>query len=336
MKLLVLALVLLGGPTWHLLTSVRERNAAVASGAAAYQRGNATAAIAAFEAALAASGRRSPDSRLVLNLGHAQVRAGRAAAAHATYGRLLSSNSSPAALTSVARQQLAVLAARQGETAQALNLLRQALLLDANNAGARFDYEALSEYLAKRPNAPRIPPPTPKPESKDAKPSPDKQGAAQSQPASKAGTDRQGQVNDQKPTTAPAGAPERRPNQAGQPDNQRPAGAPGTDASGSLGLGAGPTQPLASGDAPGAQRGLDRGSSSPAPPGKARGNQPGTDEATPDDTRLQTQRERLQAMNLSPAQARQLLETLRAQEQQYLQQLSRPARKKPDPNKPTW
>jgi hypothetical protein len=41
-------------------------------------------------------------------------------------------------------------------------------------------------------------------------------------------------------------------------------------------------------------------------------------------------------MNLSPAQARQVLETLRAQEQQYLQQLTRPTQQKPDPNKPTW
>jgi hypothetical protein len=47
--------------------------------------------------------------------------------------------------------------------------------------------------------------------------------------------------------------------------------------------------------------------------------------------RLQTQRERLEAMNLSPAQARQLLETLRAQEQQYLQQLRGPAHKNPTP-----
>ena len=67
-------------------------------------------------------------------------------AAHATYGRLLAGP--PAALGSVARQQLAVLAARQGQIAQALSLLRQALLLDPHNAGARFDFEVLSEYVA--------------------------------------------------------------------------------------------------------------------------------------------------------------------------------------------
>ena len=93
---------------------------------------------------------------------------------------------------------------------------------------------------------------------------------------------------------------------------------------------------MASGGAPGAQRGLDRNSKAPEPATGGRSNRPGTDAATPADQRLQTQRQRLQAMNLSPAQARHLLETLRAQEQQYLQQVSRPASSKPDPNKPTW
>ncbi|WP_158022692.1 hypothetical protein [Hymenobacter coccineus] len=49
------------------------------------------------------------------------------------------------------------------------------------------------------------------------------------------------------------------------------------------------------------------------------------------------QRERLQAMDLSPAQAQQLLDALKAQEQQYLQQVPRrragaPARR----GQPTW
>jgi hypothetical protein len=101
-------------------------------------------------------------------------------------------------------------------------------------------------------------------------------------------------------------------------------------------LGNGAPQPLPSGEEPGAQRGLDRDAGASSPTANGRSNRPGTEEATPADVQLQTQRERLQAMNLSPAQARQLLETLRAQEQQYLQQLARPAAQKPDPNKPTW
>ena len=329
MKYAVLLALILGGPVWRVLTWVHERNAAVAAGAAAYQRGEAKRAAAAFGRALAAKKQRTPDPRLLLNLAHAQTQAGLSTAAHATYGRLLTG--CPPPLSSVARQQLAVQAAQQGEIAQALSLLRQALLLDPTNDGARFDYEVLSEYLARRPNRPKIPPP-PGPER--SQPSPEKNGAEKNQPAEKAGTDRKGEINDQKPGTAPPSTPP--PSQPAAPDQPNaapPAAGPG-NAAGSPKPGAGPTQPVASGDAPGNERGLDP--NSPAAPADRRGNRPGTEAATPADVRLQTQRERLQAMNLSPAQARQILETLRAQEQQYLQQLTRPTTHKPDPTRPTW
>ncbi|MDO7853480.1 tetratricopeptide repeat protein [Hymenobacter convexus] len=339
MKYLVLAVLLLSGPGLQLLTSVRDRNAAVATGTAAYRRGEAAQAVEAFETAVATGTRRTPDPRLLLNLAHAQTRAGQLAPAYATYERLLTG--SPAALSSVARQQLAVQAAQRGQLAQALGLLRQALLLDPHNAGARFDYEVLSEYLAKRPNAPKMhPPPTPKEKNKNAadeKPSPEKNGAAQNQPAEKEGSDRKGEVNDQKPSPAlPTGPPAARPDATGRPDQRQPSAAPGSTAVGGRTLGNGIPQPLPSGEEPGQQRGLDRSASASAPTPNGRSNRPGTEAATPADVQLQTQRERLQAMNLSPAQARQLLETLRAQEQQYLQQLARPAAQKPDPNKPTW
>ncbi|OGX87721.1 hypothetical protein BEN47_00760 [Hymenobacter lapidarius] len=100
--------------------------------------------------------------------------------------------------------------------------------------------------------------------------------------------------------------------------------------------GPGTPQAVASGATPGTQRGLDRSSPAAGSPGNGRNIGLGTEAATAGDAQLQTQRERLKAMNLSPAQARQLLETLRAQEQQYLQQLTRPATQKPDPSKPTW
>jgi len=332
----VLWLLLAGAPACG-VGWVHERNAAVAAGAAAYARGDAAGADRAFAAALAANARRPADPRLLLNLAHAQARAGRPAAARATYGRLLAG--APAAEGSVARQQLAVLAARQGQAAQALGLLRQALLLDPANAGARYDYEVLSAYLAQRPAAPRMAPqepaaaqPKPKP---NPKPAPDEDNRPQ--PAEKAGPDRPGQARQPEPVpTNPTAPPERRPDAGGQPDRQRPAPAAGTAAPGGAGPGAGPSQPVGSGDTPGARRGLDRSSAADEPAAGARSTRPGTDAATPADERLQTQRERLRAMSLSPAQARQLLETLRAQEQQYLQQLTRPAAGKPDLSKPTW
>ena len=331
MKYLALVLLLAGGSGWTLLTQVRDRNAAVLTGTAAYARGDAPRAATAFAAALEAKARRTADPRLVLNLAHAQTRAGQPTAAHATYGRLLANT--PAALSSVARQQLAVQAAQAGNVAQALSLLRQALLLDPQNAGARFDFEVLSDYLAQRPNGPKIPPPPGKPEADKQKPAEKKDGAENAKPAEKAGADRPGETTTSQPApSTPPTAPRPQANK-GQPDARQPDPAPGSAAAGGRRPGSGTPQPVASGEAPGTQRGLDRNGS--AEGGRPFGR-PGTEDATPDDVRLQTQRERLKAMNLSPAQARQLLETLRAQEQQYLQQLTRPATQPPDPGKPTW
>ncbi|GAB3865220.1 hypothetical protein GCM10028824_03770 [Hymenobacter segetis] len=335
MKYAVLLLLMLGGPAWHLLTGVRDRNVAVADATAAYTRGNASRAARAFAAALAAQRQKSPDPRLVLNLAHAQVLANQPEAAQATYGRLLAGT--PARLGSIARQQLAVLAAQRGELAQALSLLRQALLLDPTNAGARFDFEAVSDYLARRPNSPQISAPSKAPAPGKPKDSNDKKSMEKNKPGEKAGTDRKGEVDDNKTAPPSPTAPQSsRPDAAGQPDNQRPAVSPGNAANGGRTPGTGPAQPVASGNAPGTQRGLDRNSATAGSAAGGRSNRPGTDAATAADLSLQTQRERLQAMNLSPAQARQLLETLRAQEQQYLQQLTRPTMQKPDPDKPTW
>ena len=331
---LLALLVLLGVPglRLRLLTMVRDRNVAVADATAAYRHNEALVAAHYFAAALAtASPRATPDPRLVLNLGHAQARAGQAGPARATYGRLLAG--CPARLGSVARQQLAVLAAAQGELAQAVTLLHQAIILDPTNAGARYNFEVVSDYLARRPNRPQLlPPPAPTSTPKTA---PDKNGKQPNKPADNAGTDHQGKINDTKPAPDANTPPAPRPDATGQPDKRQSSAIPGAT-TGRRPPGAGPPQPTTTGDAPGTQRGLDRNTASGTTPPNTRSNQPGSEAATGADLSLQTQRERLQAMSLSPAQARQLLETLRAQEQQYLQQRTRPAAQKPDPNRPTW
>lgn len=335
MKYAALLLLLVGGPTWSLLTGVRDRNVAVADATAAYSQGNAQRAAQTFAAALTAQSLKNPDPRLVLNLAHAQLRANQPEAAQATYGRLLAG--SPARLGSIARQQLAVLAARRGELALALSLLRQALLLDPTNTGARFDYEAVSDYLARRPNSPQISAPPKAPAPAKPKDPNGKNPSEKNKPAEKVGADRKGEVDDSQPAPpSPTAPPASRPDAAGQPDSQRPADNPGNTADGGRAPGNGPAQPLARGATAGTQRGVDQTSAPAGPTAGGRRNRPGTDAATAADLNLQTQRERLQAMSLSPAQARQLLETLRAQEQQYLQQLTRPATQKPDPSKPNW
>jgi len=348
MKAWVLRFLLLsiGLPGWRWLTQVREHNAAQAQGQAAVARGQSTEAVYYYQQAVALAGRRGPSPALLLNLAQAQVRAGQVSAARATYAQLLAP-AVPAHVGSAARQQLASLLAQRGQVAQALGLLRQALKLNPANATARYNYELLSQYLAnQQPDNPALPPPANNPAGPTA--SPNKQPASSKDkngqdpaPAGKAGTGRPGQGPDPRPTppsseASPTGAPQ--PSATGQPDRQRPTASPGSNANGGFQPGAGERQPLPSGTTPGRQRGLDtRTNASGASTNTGQSRRPGTDAATEADLQLQTQRERLKAMNLTPAQAQQVLEALRESEQQYLQQRPRQqAGPPPAPGQPTW
>lgn len=339
---LPLALLLSGGlPGWHWLTQVREHNAAQARGQAALAGGRPTEAVYYYQQAVALAGRRGASPALLLNLGQAQTHASQLAGARATYTRLLAP-SVPAAIGSAARQHLAALLVQQKQLAQAISLLRQALKLNPANATARYNYEVLSQYLAhQRPDNPELSPPAtggaaPKhPSPRDS--TQREKGGKSPQPAEKEGTDRPGQVPDPgQPAGGATAAPQ--PSATGQPDRQRPTSNAGTSANGGFKPGQGESRPLPSGTAPGRQRGLDAGataSGANAPAGQSQ--RPGTEAATDADLELQTQRERLKAMNLTPAQAQQVLDALRANEQQYLQQRPRsrqgPA---PAPGQPTW
>ncbi|AMJ65375.1 hypothetical protein [Hymenobacter sp. PAMC 26628] len=341
LKSLLLLLLLLAPPTWRALTWVHDRNATVGRGQTAYARGDDEAAAQAFAAAAAARPGAPGSAALLLNLGHAQRRAGQTAAARATYGQLLDP-AVPPALGSVARQQLAVLAAAAGETAPALGLLRQALRLDPTNAGARYNYEVLSAYLARHRAAPRLAAPTP-PGPSPAKssgpkpPAPTPPAANQPAAGTKAGTDRAGQVPDlNRPAPTAPSAPKTRPDAAGRPDPAQASAAPGAAASGRRAPKAdGVDAPVPTGAQAGATRGLDENTGLEGASGRSRAA--GAEAARATDAQLQTQRERLQAMDLSPVQTQQLLDALKAQEQQYLQQVPRrragaPARR----GQPTW
>jgi tetratricopeptide (TPR) repeat protein len=342
--LLVLLLLGAGAPGWRWLLHVREHNAAQTQGQAAARRGRPAEAVYFYQQAVALAGRKGPAPALLLDLAQAQVQAGQLAASRATYGQLLAP-AIPATIGSAARQQLAVLLAQQGQAAQAVGLLRQALLLNPENATARYNYELLSQYLAGQRPAP-LPPPasskaaatSPRPKTpRDSTQQPD-QGREPS-PGTRAGTDRSGEAPapDAPPQpNAPPASPT--PSAVGQPDNQRPTPTVGTSSQGGFKPGSGETRPLPSGAQPGRQRGLDASASAAgatAPSG--RGQRLGSENAAAADLQLQTQRERLKAMSLTPAQAQQLLDALRASEQQYLQQRPRDRQgKAPAPGTPTW
>ena len=346
LKYLALLLVL-SLPGWGWLGRVRAYNEALAQAQAAYRHGDPTGTAAAYQRALQATAAGQPaEPRLLLNLAQAEAQTGRLEAARANYGRVLSSSRAPAALGSVARQQLAILSASQGQYAQAIGLLRQALLLDPTNAGARYNYEVLRDYLARQPAPLRQPgaagatPPKPTsapPKPSSPTPSPTAAGqkpVAQPQPATRPGTDRPGQVDDAARRGLPPAAPQPQANANGQP-NHRSSPTPGTAAAGSFGTGNGTPRAQPAGLAGGAQRGANESAPGTQPPAN-RPARPGTEAATDADQQFQTQRERLRQLNLTPAQARQLLEALRAQEAQYLQQRPRPAGRRLKPGEPTW
>ena len=315
---ILLGLGLLAAPGWQWLVGVQQRNAAVAQAQAAARQERWATAAAAWQTAVA----QHPDPAVLANLGFAQLQAGQAAAARRSYGQLLKPGT-PATLGSVARQQLALLAAAQGRYVPALGLLREALRLDPRNAVARRNYERLQTYLDAQ-AANKVPPPQPQPQPDSTqkpkpapRPAPAPGGAAPSAAP--------------KPKPTPGNAPQPQPEAPGPAGPRQPAPAQPQ-------LGSGPATPLPTGPSSGPQRGLDTDAAPGPNPPRPRALRPGTETANPADAQLQTQRERLQALNLTPAQAHQLLETLRAQEQQYLQQVRRPAPAgpAPDPKGPTW
>ncbi|RTQ52285.1 hypothetical protein EJV47_04470 [Hymenobacter gummosus] len=180
-------LLLIGGGWWGAFQRVYEANQAQQAGAAAYARRDYPAAAAAYARAREL-GSNSP--QLHLDLGHAYARAGQAAAAREAYGRAL--QNAPGELRSVARQQLATLAAAEGNYPQALALLRQALMDNPRNAAARYNYELLRPYQGRR-NPPQLPPPPPPPASGGGQQNqPNPNGAAQPTPAPDAAGSRSG------------------------------------------------------------------------------------------------------------------------------------------------
>lgn len=326
---LLFILLMIGG--WGGFTRIRDRNAAVQEGATAYAHQNFAGAARAYQRAVEELG--TTNEAAILNLAHASTRIGREAAATSYYSRLITSKTP--AIRSVAQQQLAVLAVQRGEFAQAVTLLRQSLLADATNAEARYNYEVLRDYLARRPDTPRIPEPSPgnasNPKAEQA--APPKEAAKQ--PRTQAGNDRKGQLDEPDLSPDPRNTPQDQANKSGQSNKNRPGASPGNTARDGFQPGTDAERNVASGSKAGNVRGLSDETGG-AEAAKGRSKRAGTEAANLDETQLQTQRARLQQMQLSTGRARQILESLGAAEQQYLQQLPRRSARKPTSDKPAW
>jgi tetratricopeptide (TPR) repeat protein len=327
--ILLFLLALLSG--WKGLSVIHDRNQAVQKAQAAYERRDYLVAATYYKEAVEKLG--ATDEAVLLNWGHASVRANQLASARGAYGRLLASRQPQ--LRTVAHQQLGVLAASKGDYAQALRLLKQALIDNPANAVARYNYELISDYLRRRRDDPGIPPPATAGAPPTTESKPESRQDPASQPPPRPGQDKQDQLDDSNQPNDPRNRPQSRPDQNGQQDPNQPSGTPGNTANGGLRPGEGTERNMARGSEPGSTLGLsDSEIGADAPSGTS--NRLGTDAATLTETQLQTQRARLQQMNLSTGQAKQLLQALDAAEQQYLQQLPRKSTRKPSSNKPTW
>jgi tetratricopeptide (TPR) repeat protein len=323
------SLTLLGG--WGSLSGIHDRNEAVQQAGQAYSRADYAQAAQLYRKAVQELG--ATDEAIILNLGHASARAGQTAVARTAYGQLLTSRSE--VVRSTAQQQLAVLATRKGDYAQALGLLRQALQTNPGNALARHNYEVVSDYLTRRQQDPTIPPPAPADAPPGTDGQPDNSAGSSPTPQPRAGQDRPGQLDDPNSPQDKQNPAQSQANPNGQRNPNQPSNQLGNSASGNFQPGQGEQRRVAQGSQPGNVRGLSGAPDGPEVRGGTSG-QPGTEAAAPDEAQLQTQRARLQQMNLSSGQARQILQALSAAEQQYLQQLPRPATARPDPSKPAW
>ncbi|WP_205503964.1 tetratricopeptide repeat protein [Rufibacter psychrotolerans] len=282
------------------------RNQYAQQAEAAYQQQHYQQAAFLYERVRQTEGGTPPPS-VYLNLAHSYFHLREYSRASPLYRGLL--NTKDFRVLSVVATQLSVIEAEEGNFTKAIALSRQAITADETNEAARFNYELLQKYLLLHPEKRQGPPP---PQKRQPAQHGASGGTRQPNPA---GASAQGNPN----AVAGTGL-----------GNQAPGG-------GAANPQAGPTgtdqrQPF--GNTSGPQQGLSNqgGQTSNATGGNQRSNQAGQE----NDPLLQTRFERLRKLQLSPEKARQLLDAMRQEEAQYLQQLPRTRAKKQDRNLPDW
>ncbi len=239
-----------------------------------------------------------------LNLAHSYFHVRQFSQASPIYRALLKSTSD-FQIKSVIAGQLSVIEAEEGNYTKALALSKQALVYDELNQQARYNYELLQKYLILHPEKNKLPPPNRQrnPQAGQTGGAPQTSPGSGTSQANTAGANGLGGPGSQPSGTAP------------QPANQ------------------GNSQNQNQGNSPGNAQGTDRNGQNPNNPGSGnRGNQ----EANQNDAFLQTRYERLQKLKLSPEKARQLLDAMRQEETQYIQQIPRRRTKKQNPTGPDW
>ncbi|MBF9252587.1 tetratricopeptide repeat protein [Pontibacter sp. 172403-2] len=301
------------------LRTISRINEYAQEAAQAYHQQNYTNAIAAYEYLL--HDLEVNDDQLRLNLAHAYYEAGLMEQAKEAY-RLLADHPT-SHLRAVVHLQLGNIAARQQKYKQALSLYRQALIADPASETARYDYELLKKYLelhpekAEQATEEKLPPKAqedslqaPPPSDEQLEPQPGKKEDAQGNETAE--TDKQ--------------EPSDRSTDQQQPEGGEPEDSSGNDAGDK-------NREEAGGTAPGDTKGQSLEDAPLSGQSPLHGS---SENASGQDQRAQTQRIRLQQMNMSPEKAKLLLDAMRNAELQYIQQLPKKSARKPDPGKPDW
>ena len=319
----VLLFILLAGFFGGSIQTISQTNRYVREAAKAYKQQDYIYAIAAYEYLLHKL--EVDDDQIRLNLAHSYYLSHNLEKAKKQY-QLLATHKSQR-LRALATLQLGNVAIQQQKYKNALSFYRSALIAEPGTESARYNYELLKKYLDQHPEllqeeeepetplptdttaTASLPPPPPTADEKEApapKQSPDPKGTEQKETDTKEQADN-GSLEDK----SGAGNPKDRQQNKDEAGNQEKEEASGQEKGDKLG------------------QNPDSGTNGQSQPS-------GTTPISEQDQRAQTQRARLQQMNLTPEKAQMLLEAMRNAELQYIQQLPRKATRKPDRSKPDW
>lgn len=309
MALILLISLLSGG-----ITAISKVNTYAQRAAAAYARQDYMEAIASYTYLL--DDLSVEDDQMRLNLAHAYYQAGLYPQATAAYQFL--ADHPTLHLRALTHLQLGNIHTKQKKYKRALALYKQALIIEPANNEARYNYELLKKYLKLHPQAAREEEQTPNDtqpqteEEQEEQLPPPAQEDLEPQPKQKPDNQGQQEKETEQPEPDPQGTQQSSARQQDMPEGNQ-------------------EREQTAGQEPGDTEGQNReGQFAPQQPRSA------NEEASADDTRAQTARERLNRANMTPDKARLLLDAMRNAELQYIQQLPKKPTRKPDRSKPDW
>lgn len=306
--LLFFLISLLGGG----INTISRINRYAQEAANAYAAENYVEAIAAYDYLL--NDLKVEDNQLRVNLAHSYYRAGRLDLAKNEY-RLLTDHRYRN-IRAVALIQLGNIAASEKKFKRALSYFKDALITEPTNKSAQYNFELLKKYLDLHPEiaAAEEEESTPTPQRGTPPPAEALQEPQPQQRPASNGTDQQELEN---PQQDPSRQPEQRKGGSGQNEH-----------SGEQ------EKEQNMGEERGEEQGLNLQSTENDQNSSQRSG--GSESISEQDTQAQTQKSRLQRMNISPEKAQVLLDAMRNAELQYIQQLPKKSSSKPDPSKPDW